>query len=320
MQVPAWKITSTGSPQVFQRATLLLPTLAPTQVLIDVVAVGFNPVDTKIRAGLAPIAPDHGVLGSDVAGLVVAVGAAVTQFKVGDAVYGCAGGVRGHAGALAQQMVAEASLLAHAPTSIELSQAAGLPIPAITAQQLKRRLQLGAGDDVCVLGASGAVGQLIAQLALDAGCHVTGSAGNPERLQLIKALGVSGYLHNEVGTDGATYSKVIDTHGGVALLKALQLAKTYGQVATINARGQHDFSLAHAKALSFHAIFMLLPLLQRVDMESCGEDLADITRRIDSGTLKPLAVNKVPMSEVAQVHERYERGDINIKTVLVADW
>lgn len=320
MQTPAWRIENTGSPSVFQRSSITLPAITSTQVLIEVVAVGFNPVDTKIRAGLAPIAPDHGVLGSDVAGLVLEVGNAVTQFQKGDAVFGCAGGVRGHGGALAKYMVAEAALLAHAPKSIELSQAAGLPIPAITAQHLKRRLQLQAGDDVCVLGASGAVGQLVTQLALLAGCQVMGTGGSPTRLKPLKDLGIQACLHNDIGTDGASYSKVIDTHGGVALLKALQLAKPYGQVATINARGQHDFGLAHAKALSFHAIFMLLPLLQRQDMESCGADLADIAKRIDEGSLQALPINKVAMSEVAQVHEQYEHGDLNIKTVMVADW
>mgnify|MGYP002759538223 FL=1 len=88
------------------------PAAGPGQVLIRVVASGVNPIDDKIRTGVAPYAmPDlPAILGTDVSGVVEAVGPGVTRFKQGDDVYGLAGGVRGLAGSLAEFMVADADL------------------------------------------------------------------------------------------------------------------------------------------------------------------------------------------------------------------
>src|SRR5690606_17842093 len=198
-----------------------------------------NPIDTKIRAGLAAIAPEHGVLGVDVSGVVEAVGDAVTAFRPGDAVYGCAGGVRGHAGALAQYMLADARLLAKAPRSIPLAQASGLPVPSLTALALRRRLNLQSQDELCVLGGSGAVGQMVIQLARQAACRLVVSAGSEQRLQFIRLVGPPACLHHKVIELAGSFPRVVDTVGGAALKHALQLGAPGGQVATINARGQH---------------------------------------------------------------------------------
>lgn len=86
-----------GNPSVFQEVDLPIPSVAPDNVLIRVAATSVNPVDTKIRKGAVPtIAPDFpAVLHGDVAGVIEAVGDKVTNFKIGDEVYACAGGVRG---------------------------------------------------------------------------------------------------------------------------------------------------------------------------------------------------------------------------------
>lgn len=86
----AWIVTQTGGPEVMQPGEIVLAELQPGEVKIRVCAAGFNPVDTKIRAGLAPIINAAGVLGCDVSGEVIAVGNGVDHLAVGDAVYGCA--------------------------------------------------------------------------------------------------------------------------------------------------------------------------------------------------------------------------------------
>jgi len=318
--VPAWRMRGPGAPEVLELSSCQLSAPVGQQVLLRVEAAGFNPIDTKIRAGLAAIAPEHGVLGVDVSGVVEAVGDAVTAFRPGDAVYGCAGGVRGHAGALAQYMLADARLLAKAPRSIPLAQVAGLPVPSLTALALRRRLNLQSQDELCVLGGSGAVGQMVIQLARQIGCRVVGSAGSEQRLQLIRHVGAQACLHHEVSALARSFPKVVDTFGGPALQQALQLTAPGGQVATINARGQHELGLAHAKSLTLHAIFILLPLLNEEGRDSLGQDLADIAATIDNGEIRPLPVTVLPMSQVVNVHRDYEAGRLQQKTVLLADF
>lgn len=93
-----------------------------------------NPVDTKLRQHGPPSTPPlPAVLHGDVAGVITEFGEGVTRFQVGDEVYGCAGGIRGTGGALAEYMVADADLLAMKPESLTFAEAAALPLVSITA-------------------------------------------------------------------------------------------------------------------------------------------------------------------------------------------
>ena len=109
-------LTAFGGTEHFQvRDDVPVPELEAGHVLVRVAASSVNPVDYKIRSGLleAIAPPEPVILGCDVAGVVEAVGEDVEKFKPGDEVYGCAGGVKGLPGALAEFMLADADLLAH---------------------------------------------------------------------------------------------------------------------------------------------------------------------------------------------------------------
>ncbi|MGN6094170.1 MAG: alcohol dehydrogenase catalytic domain-containing protein, partial [Luteibacter jiangsuensis] len=99
---------------------LAVPAPGPGQVLVRVAAAGLNPLDTKIRAGKAAHArhPLPAVLGIDLAGTVVALGAGVDQWQIGDAVYGMTGGVGGVQGSLAEYAAVDAALLAPKPANL----------------------------------------------------------------------------------------------------------------------------------------------------------------------------------------------------------
>jgi NADPH:quinone reductase len=103
-----------GDPSVFEIAEVPKPEVIPGHVVINVKATSVNPIDTKVRSGFVPaIAPEFpAVLHGDVAGVVTEVGEGVTEFKVGDEVYGCAGGFKGTGGAIAEYMLADVQLLA----------------------------------------------------------------------------------------------------------------------------------------------------------------------------------------------------------------
>ncbi|WP_430459740.1 alcohol dehydrogenase catalytic domain-containing protein [Thalassolituus sp. LLYu03] len=323
MMMKAWRMTQTGSPDVLQLSDVERPQPGAGQVLIRVMAAGFNPIDTKIRAGIAAIAPESGVIGCDVSGIVEALGEGVSEFNVGDAVFGCAGGVKGHSGALAEFMVADAALLAPAPASISLAESATLPIAALTADAVLKRLNPQAGDAVFVVGASGAVGLMACQMANLRGCRVAGSAGTAQRLERVREFGAEACLHADIAAhiaSGTKYPFVLDTFGTSGLQSALGLADVYGQVATINARGQHELALAHAKSLTLHAIFILLPLLNGVGRPALGQALREIAAAIDGGKLAGLPVEVVGMSQVRDVHTRYEQGMLPDKVVMLADF
>lgn len=313
----AWIFPEVGEADVLIEARL--PVTAPQtgEVLIKVLASGFNPIDTKIRAGLAPIPSDNHVPGCDVCGEVVALGEGVNKFVVGDLVYGCAGGVKGNSGTLCEYMCADVDLLAHKPELVTPIQAAILPLISITAFEALERLNLTAGDELLIMGGTGGVGQMAIQLAKLRGANVTATAGSESGLRFIESLGGRAVLHSDAVDIGLPFNKVLDTHGGDSLQNALLAAAPNAQVATINARNTYDLAQAHAKALTIHAVFMLLPLLTGKGRKAHGEFLAWLAGEITHGNMKPPMVDEKLPSEVVQVHAAYETGMLNTKTAFV---
>src|SRR3990167_6764813 len=124
-----------GDPSVFELSTIPRPTLKSGHVLIKVHATSVNQIDCKIRNGVVPaLAPNFpAILQGDVAGIIEAVSPDIMHFKVGDEVYGCAGGLKGSGGALAEFILADAKLLAKKPKSLSMKDAAALPLVSITA-------------------------------------------------------------------------------------------------------------------------------------------------------------------------------------------
>ncbi len=166
--------------------------MLPGHVLIRVAATSVNPVDFKIRAGVVKdIAPDFpAVLHGDVAGVIEVVGEGVNAFKPGEEVYACAGGVKGLGGALAEFLLADATLVARKPKSLSMREAAALPLVSITAWEgLIDRAKVQAGQNVLVYGATGGVGHIAIQLASWAGAKVFATASSDEKMASARELG-----------------------------------------------------------------------------------------------------------------------------------
>ena len=312
----AWVMNGSGGPDVLELQTLALPQPAAGQVRLQVIASGFNPLDTKIRAGVAAIRSETGIPGCDVSAVVDAVGEGVHTLAVGDRVYGCAGGVKGSDGSLAEYMLADPQLLALLPESVDAVRAAALPLVSITAWEALTRLDIQKDDRLLIMGGSGGVGQMAVQLAALRDAQVTATAGSESRQALVKSLGAADVcLHDDVTSQPGPFNKVLDTHGGASLQTALQMAAPHGQVATINARNQYDLSQAHAKALTLHAVFMMLPLLSGQGREHHGRFLRWLTGQIDAGQIRVPETLIFEPSEVAEVHRLYEAGELNSKAV-----
>ena len=322
-------IAKFGEPNVFQLIDVPVPPVTSGHVLIKVAATSINPVDIKIRQGaVADIAPDFpAILHGDVAGIVEAVGDNVTNFNVGDRVYACGGGVRGTGGALAEYMLADADLVARKPQSLSMTEAAALPLVSITAWEgLIDRAKVKPGQKVLVYGGTGGVGHIAVQLAKWAGAKVYATVSNPRKAAIALTLGADvaiDYRQTSVAefvaqhTDNCGFDLVFDTVGNDNLQNAFQAVKLNGSVISTVSLSEQDLSLLHAKGLTLHLVYMLIPLLAKSDRATHGEILTKIADLVDKGTIKPLIDGQTfTFDDIATAQAYFESGNAIGKVVL----
>lgn len=318
-----------GPPTNFEPAELPVPALIAGHVLVRVYATSVNPVDCKIRSGAVPgIAPAFpAVLHGDVAGVVEAVAPDVTSFKVGDEVYGCAGGLKGSGGALAELMLADAQLLAHKPDTLSMREAAALPLVSITAwEALFVKNRLTAGQTVLIHGGVGGVGHIAVQLAKWCGATVAVTVRKPQDFAVVAGFGADHIINandEEVAayvarlTAGEGFDVVFDTVGGANIDKALAATRINGAAVTTAARSTHDLSPMHSKSLTLSVVFMLIPILTNRGRAAHGEILAQIARIVDEGKLKPLIdARRFTLATIADAHALLESGQAQGKVVV----
>ncbi|MDY7022053.1 MAG: zinc-dependent alcohol dehydrogenase family protein [Cyanobacteriota bacterium] len=325
----AFVIERFGEPNVFQPIELPVPEVTPNHVLIRVNATSVNPVDVKIREGaVADIAPDFpAVLHGDVAGVIEAVGEGVEQLKVGDEVYACAGGVKGTGGALAEYMLADADLVAHKPQSLTLKEAAALPLVSITAWEgLIDRAKIQPRQKVLVYGATGGVGHLGVQLAKWAGATVYALISSEEKAAIARQLGADftiNYRQKTVEefvaeyTDNQGFDVVFDTVGNDNLQNAFKAAKLNGTVVCLVSLSKQDLTLFHAKGLTLHLVYMLLPMLSGINRFYHYEILSKLASIVDEGKVRPLIdAQSFTFDDIAAAHAHAASGKAIGKVVI----
>lgn len=314
-------ISQFGDTSVFEQTTINVPALKPGHVLIKVAATSVNPVDTKIRSGRYPaISPEFpAVLHCDVAGTIEAVNPDVTQFKVGDEVFGCAGGVKGQGGALAEFMLADARLITHKPSTLSMAEAAVLPLVTITAwEALFEKVKLTDKQTILVHAGTGGVGHVGIQLAKWAGAKVYATISSPEKAAIAKSLGadeVINYREESVAdyvkrlTNGKGFDVVFDTIGGDNIDRSFEAVAHYGQVVCISSNSTHDLTPLHLKSATFHAVLMLLPMLLNQQRERHQSILKKTAELVMTHQLKPLVdPHQFSFSEAGKAHDLLESG------------
>ncbi|MFB6231040.1 MAG: zinc-dependent alcohol dehydrogenase family protein [Salinibacter sp.] len=312
----AWVIDDFGGPEVFDKRERPVPEPDDHEVLVRVHATSVNPVDYKIRrgdaAGLCPARP--AVLHGDVAGIVAAVGEAVSDIAEGDAVYGCAGGFTGAPhGALADYMPCDARLLAAMPESLSAREAAALPLVTLTAwEALLDKGDVRTLQRVLVHGATGGVGHVGLQLAKWRRCEVAVTASGQHKLNLGADLGadrlidyedepVDDYVHR--CTDGEGFDLVFDTVAGDNLRRSVEAARLNGAVATVGAAADSVLRMAQRKGLSLHLVSMLIPMLHDFDRAHHGEILQWTADLVEEGHLRPLVDDRTfTFDEIGEAH------------------
>lgn len=310
-----------GMEYCFVERDIPTPAPGPGEVLIRVAGSSFNPVDNKIATSgdllsFAPVLP--AVLGMDVSGEVADTGEGAVRFRPGDQVMGCIGGLAGLSGALAEYVVADERLLAPVSDCMELTEAACLPLVAITAWLgLFGKASVTRGQALLVHGGAGGVGHMAVQLGVHVGAEVFATVSTPEKAAVVKALGGTPIYYRDTTVDeyvgaftgGRGFDVVFDTVGGTVLDQSFAAARTGGQVVSTVTRSSHDLSPLHAKSLSLHVVFMLLPMLSGEGRELHGEILTNMSGLVDEDALAVLVDdNQFDFLEIAEAHRYWEQG------------
>lgn len=324
----AMVLKSYGETSKFEAMDMPKPKPALGQVIVKVAASSVNTVDTMIRnmGEQLPFSPKTpAVLGMDFAGTIEAIGEGVTDFALGDEVYGCAGGLADLQGALAEYMPADAKLIAHKPKSLSMREAAALPLVAITAFEGLTRAGITAGQKVLVHGGTGGVGHVAVQLAKHCGAHVYTTISGDKEAAIVEKYGAEAINYKTQNvedyvakhTDGAGFDLIYDTVGGENMLKSFEAAALNANIATTVSLLEIDLTLAHFKGLSLHVVFMLIPMIHGHKREDHGAILAKLSEIIDQGGLKPLLDETTfTLDQVGDAYSRLTSGQATGKVVI----
>lgn len=228
---------SYGGPEVMRLEEFALGTPGKDEVAVAVRRAALNPIDWKVRNGAMKIVTGRSFprgMGLDLAGTVTAVGADVTRFKIGDAVFGMARFKE--AGSLAEAVIAKEAALAKKPATVSFEQAACLGTAGVTAWNgLIDKAQLRPGQSVFINGCSGAVGEAGVQIARMFGAEVSGSCG-AEGIERARSLGpqtVYDYRVKAASTISEVFDVVFDAAGTLSTSTGIGLLRKGGTFTTV---------------------------------------------------------------------------------------
>lgn len=285
------------------------------EVLVRMRAAGVNPVDSVVRKiplpGIIEAKDLPYILGWDISGEVVALGEGVTQFTVGDAVYGMPR-FPGEAKAYSEYVTAPVSDIARKPERLTHQEAAGVPLAALTAwQALFDTAHLQAGQTVFISGGAGGVGHFAIQLAKWKGAKVitTTSTRNVEFVRDLGADVVIEYTKQKFEDVVKDVDVVLDNIGEDVLRHSFEVVKRGGRVVSLPGHKgvrQLGAQLAPQYGVEFASI----------RVHPSGEQMAEMAKVFDAGQLKVHLDAIFPLRDVAQAHTLIEGGHVRGKLVL----
>lgn len=305
----ALQVTKYGAKNLPVISDVATPACSPDEILIKVHAAGLNPLDFKTRDGEFKVILPYKApftLGNDFAGTVESIGKNVSNFAVGDAVFGMANSKQ--IGTFAEYVVVNKDVAAKKPSNISFTEASILPLVSLTAWQILKDAALKPGQKVLIHGGSGGFGSTAIQVAkaLNLTVATTCSARN---FDFVKSLGADEVVdYNSANFEDVLsgYDLVIDTVGGKNLAKSLKVLRSDGLLVSLV--GPPDVVFAKKagaplpvqlvmKALSFSVVRTAKKLGVRYAfhfVRSSGAQLAEIAALIENGKIKPFVAQTVP--------------------------
>jgi alcohol dehydrogenase len=302
------------------------------EVLVKVHAAGVNLLDAKIKNGEFKLILPYQlplILGHDVAGVVVKVGARVKRFKPGDEVYSRPDDFR--IGTFAEYIAIKEESLAIKPEKLTMEEAASIPLVGLTAwQALIEKANLKKGQKVFIQTGSGGVGTFAIQLAKHLGAFVatTTSTGNVDWVKRLGADLVIDYKKDDFEKILQDYDLVLNSQDSTTLAKSLNVLKPGGKLISISGPPDPAFGEKIKAPWFVKLIVRLLSLGTRIKakrrnvsfsllfMEANGEQLYEITKLIDSGAIHAVVDRVFPFEETQKAMAYVESGRAKGKVVV----
>ncbi|WP_439873718.1 NADP-dependent oxidoreductase [Bacillus mycoides] len=309
-----------------------IPEINEYEVLAEIHAASINPIDFKIRDGKVKMLLKYEmplILGNDFSGVIVKVGAKVTNFKVGDEIY--ARPRKNKIGTFAEYIAVHEDDIALKPKNLSFEEAASIPLVGLTSYQaLHDIMQLQKGQKILIHAGSGGVGTFAIQLAKIMGATVTTTASEAGA-NLVKSLGADEIINyktenfEEILTN---YDAVFDTIGGTTLEKSFNIIKNAGNIVSVsgmpNARFGKEFGSGFFKTLLFSLASKKLTSLEKkhnvqysfLFMKPSGDQLRTIANYIEAGKIKPIIDRVFPFEDAQKAMEYSESGRAKGKIIV----
>jgi NADPH:quinone reductase-like Zn-dependent oxidoreductase len=313
-------------------ADMPIPEPREDEVLVEVHAAGVNLLDAKIRGGEFKLILPYRlplILGHDLAGIVVKLGARVRQFKLGDEVYARVDDFR--IGTFAEFVPVKEASLALKPTGLTMEEAASIPLVGLTAwQALVEKADLRKGQKVFIQAGSGGVGTFAIQLAKHLGATVA-TTTSMANAALVKSLGADvavDYKTQDFERVLRDYDVVLNSQDGKTLEKSLRVLKRGGKLISISGPPDPEFGKELAAPGFVRLVMRLLSSGVRrkarglgvgysfLFMKSSGSQLREITRLIEAGTIRPVIDRVFPFASTNEALAYVEAGRAKGKVVI----
>jgi len=311
-----------GSSDTWQLTEINRPEIKDHEVLLHVQAAGLDrgtwhemtgrPYLMRIM-GFGLRSPKSRVPGRAVAGTIAAVGAKVTRFTVGDAVFGVS------RGAFAEYAAAREDKLAHKPSNLSFQQAATVPISATTALQGLRLGRIEAGQKVLIIGASGGVGTYAVQLAKAYGTEVTGVC-SAAKTDLVRSLGADHTIDysTEDFTDGSRrYDLILDIAGNTTLRRLRRALNPMGSLVIVGGESKGNLTGGFGRSLRAPLVSLFVgPRLTMLASKEHHADLAPLIELIETSQLMPSIGAMYALDHAHDAMRQLESGTVGGKVAI----
>jgi NADPH:quinone reductase-like Zn-dependent oxidoreductase len=312
-----------GSPDVLELRDIDKPEIADDEVLVHVHAAGVGRDVWHVMTGLPyPIrlvgfglrVPKNPVIGSDVAGVVEAVGKYATRFQPEDEVFGIG------KGSYAEYVCAREDKLVHKPANLTFEQAAVVAISGLTALQgLRDHGKVHPEQEVLVIGASGGVGTYAVQLAKAFGAHVSGVCSTT-KVDMVRSIGadhVIDYTREDFAEGDKRYDLILDIGGNSSLSRLRRILTPQGTLVIVGGEGGGRWLGGNDRQLR---ALMLSPFvgqkLRTFISKENHEDMNVLKELIESGKVTPVIDRTCPLSEAPEAIRYLEEGHTQGKVVI----
>lgn len=306
--------TDYGSPDVIRIQDVDQPTPKPNELLIRIHATTVTAGDWRVRSLNVPTGfgllsrllfgirrPRQPILGTELAGVVEAVGTEVTLFEIGDAVFGYSDAAMGaHAEYIA---LPEDGAVARKPANLTFEEAAALSFGGTTALHFLRHGNIQPGERVLVNGASGSVGTATVQLAKHFGAHVTGvcSTGNVVLVRSLGADRVIDYTKEDVIERGDTYDIIVDTAGTLPFSHSKTILNDGGRLLLVNGSLPSMLQIPWVRLTNTRRVIAGATSGRAADLQF----LASLA---EAGQFTPVIDRRYPFERIAEAHAYVDRG------------